>query len=384
MPETRLTTRGLNRAALGRQMLLSREPLDIANATARIVGLQAQEPASPYLALWNRVEGFDPATLDAAFADGMIVKSNAVRMTLHATIADDYPTFREATEPSIRAARLHDRRFAASGLTPEDADALAPEIVSAAVQLLPADELRAWLDDRLGTAAHPGAWWGLRQYAPLLRAPTGEAWSFGQRLAYVAPRAMPVLADPEVAAESLKMLVLRYLAGFGPASVADVAQFAMVQRGRARAAIRALANAVVRLEGPAGEELFDIPDGELPDEDAPAPPRLLGMWDNLLLAYAVRDRVIPPGYRKHVIRVNGDTLPTLLVDGFVAGVWRMADGSIEATAFHPLPDDVWDSLAAEARSLMTLLAGRDSALYGRYGHWWTKLPGGEARLLPGD
>lgn len=380
----RVTTRRLNRATLGRQMLLRRERLSIAGATSRVVGLQAQEPASPYLALWNRVEGFDPATLDTAFAGGTIVKSNAVRMTLHATIADDYPVFREATEPSIRAARLYDRRFAASGLTPEDADALAPEIVSAASRALPADELRAWLDDRLGPAAHPGAWWGLRQYAPLLRAPTGEAWSFGQRLAYVAPRTTPVLSDPEVAAESLKTLVLRYLAGFGPASVADVAQFAMVQRGRARAALRALADAVVRLEGPTGEDLFDILDGELPEEDSPAPPRLLGMWDNLLLAYAVRDRVIPPEYRKHVIRVNGDTLPTLLVDGFVAGVWRVVDGGVEATAFHPLPDDVWDGLAAEARALMTLLAGRDSAVYGRYGHWWSKLPGGEVRLLPGD
>jgi hypothetical protein len=149
-------------------------------------------------------------------------------------------------------------------------------------------------------------------------------------------------------------------------------------------ALRALDGDVVRLTGPAGEELFDIPGRPLPDPDTPAPPRLLGMWDNLLLAYAVRDRVIPPQYRKHVIRVNGDSLPTLLVDGFVAGVWRAIDGGIEATAFHPLPQDVWDELAAEARSLSRLLAGRDPLIYRRYQHWWDKLPAGETRLLTGS
>jgi len=380
----RISARRLNRATLNRQMLLRREPLGVDDAVSRVVALQAQEPASPYLALWNRVERFDPATLDDAFATGAIVKSNAVRMTLHATVARDFPAFREATEPSIRAARLHDRRFVASGLTPEEADALVPEMLAAASEPLPADDLRAWLEDRLGAATHPGAWWGLRQYAPLLRAPTGEPWSFGTRLAYVAPQDRPVLADPDVAAASLASLTTRYLAAFGPATVADVALFAMVQRGRVRAALRAVGDAIVRLEGPDGQELFDVPNGHLPEEDTPAPPRLLGMWDNLLLAYAVRDRVIPPEYRKLVIRINGDALPALLVDGYVAGVWRVADGGIEATAFHPLPEEDWDGLAAEARSLVALLAGRDAALYGRYGHWWGRLPGGEVRLLLGD
>ncbi len=378
-----MTMQGLNRATLGRQMLLRREPLGLVEAVRRLVALQAQEPASPYLALWNRVEGFDPAALDAAFADGTIVKSNAVRMTLHANHIDDYPAFREATEPSIRAARLHDSRFAASGLSPEDVDALVPAVLERASQPSPADELRAWLDDRLGPAAHPGAWWGLRQYAPLLRAPTGEPWSFGARLAYVAPTARPVLADPAVAAESLKTLAVRYLAGFGPASVADVAQFAMVQRSRVRAALRALADAVVRLEGPGGEELFDLPGGLRPDEDTPAPPRLLGMWDNVLLAHAIRDRIIPPPYRKLVIRINGDSLPTLLVDGYVAGIWRATEAGIEATAFHALPEAAWDGLATEARALTTFLSGREPAVYRRYQHWWTKLPPGEVRLLPG-
>jgi hypothetical protein len=64
-----LTHRRLNRATLGRQLLLRREPLDVRDGAHRVVALQAQEAASPYLALWNRLAPFDPADLDTAFAD---------------------------------------------------------------------------------------------------------------------------------------------------------------------------------------------------------------------------------------------------------------------------------------------------------------------------
>jgi hypothetical protein len=108
------------------------------------------------------------------------------------------------------------------------------------------------------------------------------------------------------------------------------------------------------------------------------------MWDNILLAYSDRSRIIPPYYRKVVIRSNGDTLPTLLVDGYVAGVWRAVEAGIEATAFHCLPEEVWERLGAEARSLLALLDNRERQVYRRYHHWWDKLPAGESRLLPGD
>jgi hypothetical protein len=379
----KITVRQLNRATLGRQLLLQREPLGVVDAIRRVVALQAQEPASPYLALWNRLASFDPACLDAAFIDGTVVKANQVRMTLHATLADDYPAFREATDPSIFAARLRDRRFSVTGMSVEQADALVPELLAFAHQPRTADEMVAWLEDRLGEAPHPGVWWALRQYSPLLRAPTGQPWSFSPKTSYVAPATNPILFDPDVAAESLKTLVWRYLEGFGPASVADVAQFAMVQRSRARAAIQALAAGLVRLEGPNGEELFDIPDGLLPAADTPAPPRLMAMWDNTLLSYVDRSRVIPPDYRKIVIRINGDVLPTLLVDGYVAGVWRAVEGGIEATAFHPLPAGTWDALSTEARSLTALVANRQPDVYRRYNHWWAKDIDGEVRLLSG-
>ncbi len=107
----------------------------------------------------------------------------------------------------------------------------------------------------------------------------------------------------------------------------------------------------------------------------------MAMWDSALFASTKRIRLIAPEYRPFVIRANGDTLPTLLVDGYVAGVWRPLDGGIEATAFHPLPDDAWAGLETEARALIDLLAGRDPTVYRRYGRWWDKLPPGEVRVL---
>lgn len=379
-----ITARGLNRATLGRQMLLGREPLGLTEGIRRVVALQAQQEASPYIALWNRLDGFNPTELDAAFADRTVVKATSMRITLHATLAEEYPMFREATDPSVRAARLYDRRFTASGLTLEQADSLIQEMLVYACQPRTADEVKGRLEECLGTPLERPTWSMLRGYAPLLRAPTGGPWSFGPRPAYIAPDAIPTLGDPEVADVSLQKLVLRYLAGFGPASVADVAQFAMVQRARVRQALKALDGCVERLEGPNGEELFDIPGVPLPDEDIPAPPRLMAMWDSTLLAYNDRSRIIPPDYRKLLIRKNGDVLPSLLVDGYVAGVWRPVDGQIEATAFHPLSDDAWEGLAAEAGSLLTFLAGREPDVYRRYNHWWAKLPAGETRLLPGN
>lgn len=379
----RITARALNRSTLGRQLLLERESIGVADAVRRVVALQAQHAASPYLALWNRLTDFDPADLDAAFAGRAVVKATLMRVTLHAVHAGDYRAVREAMEPTLRASRLGDDRFRASGLTAADAIALSPELLAFADQPRTAAEMDAWLERRLG-APTPGAWWGLRQYAPLLHAPTGGSWSFGSRPSYVAVRPQPVLADPQASAAALQTLVNRYLEGFGPASMADVAQFALVQRARAKEALQALSGDLERLEGPHGEDLFDIPGALRTDEDIPAPPRLMAMWDSILLAYVDRSRVIPPGYRKHVIRINGDVLPTLLVDGYVAGVWRPAGGGIEATAFHRLPDDVWERLAAEARSLVAFLAGRTPEVYRRYDHWWRMLPSAEARLLPGD
>ena len=374
-----LTARQLNRATLGRQLLLRREPLTVVDGVRRIVALQAQEAASPYIALWNRLADFDPADLDAAFADRSVVKASLIRLTLHAVHADDYPAFHSAMLSSLRASRLNDRRYKTSGLSIADADSLLPHLLKFVARPRAKVEIERLLTERLG-AANPWAWWALKSFAPLHHAPTGRPWSFGTKASFIAA---PTKRAPAAPDESVQHLVLRYLEGFGPASVADFAQFTMLRRPVTAQALKDLGDRVVELEGPNGTTLFDVPGALLPPEDAAAPPRLLPMWDSILLGYADRSRVIPPDYRRLFIHQNGDVLPTLLVDGYVAGVWRPVEGGIEASAFHKLSRDAWKGLTAEAAELVAFLADRDPTVYRRYGHWWTKLPSAEVRVLPG-
>ncbi|WP_416984526.1 winged helix DNA-binding domain-containing protein [Streptomyces sp. T028] len=380
-----LTPGDLNRATLARQLLLNREALTIPDAVRRIVALQAQYPASPYIALWNRVAGFRPTDLDDAFTARTVVKATLMRITLHAVHADDHRPFRGALQQTLYGSRLGPR-FAVAGLTPADADDIVPELLEFARRQRTAAEMEAWLEERLGAERKAGAWWGLRAYAPLLHAPTGAPWSFGTRASFVAAPPGPRLSGRTPEPEALRTLILRYLSAFGPATVSDIAQFGLVQRAPVREALRTLDDGrLEHLRTPDGTPLHDIPDAPRPPADTPAPPRLLPMWDSILLAYADRSRVIPPEYRKLVTRTNGDVLPTLLVDGRVAGVWRPVEGGIEASAFRPLPPAVWEALAAEADSLTALLTDRDPGVYGRYAHWWAKLPpAAEVRLLARD
>jgi Winged helix DNA-binding domain len=175
VPATTITAAGLNRATLGRQLLLERGALGVEDAARRVVAIQAQQPASPYIALWNRLAGFDPADLDAAFTSRRLVKATLMRFTLHVVHASDHLALHTAMQPTLRS-RLADPRYHGSGLRPADADGVIAEL--------------------LAFASQPGT-----------------------------------KAEAE---EALQTLVQRYLAGFGPASVADVAQFALVQRSRAR------------------------------------------------------------------------------------------------------------------------------------------------------
>ena len=181
----RLTARRLNRATLARQLLLRREPLEVAEAVRRVVALQAQEAASPYLALWNRLAPFDPAALDAAFAGHEVIKATLMRITLHAVTAADYPPFHCAMAESLRAARLYDRRYTQTGLSAADADALIPHLVEFTAERRTNAECEALLNARLG-ADQPRAWWALRTFAPVVHAVTGGPWSFGYRPSYLA------------------------------------------------------------------------------------------------------------------------------------------------------------------------------------------------------
>jgi hypothetical protein len=356
-------------------MLLAREPVSVEDAVGRLVGLQAQEPAAPYLALWNRIDGFDPVALDTAFVDGAIVKASLMRITLHAVRRDDYTTFHEAMVAQLRASRLNDRRFRATELTVERADELLPLVIDFASEPRTKADIEEMLTDHLGEPVEPRLWWAYRTFAPVVHVPGDDPWSFGPRQRF---RSAPTDPERDGSDASLRRLAARYLAAFGPASPADFAQFTMQTRAAAREAFSSLE--LVEMEGPDGM-LLDLPDQPIPDEGTPAPARLLGMWESTLLAYADRSRVLPEAYRPEVIRRNGDVLPTVWVDGYVAGVWRATLDGVEVCSFGSIPPDAWDELEREARLLGETILSRDPVVFGRYDHWWQKLAAGERRVL---
>ncbi|MEV0694530.1 winged helix DNA-binding domain-containing protein [Streptomyces sp. NPDC050388] len=374
-----LTPRQLVLATLDRQFLLERRRLDVAEAVRRICAIQAQTPASPYLALWNRLQDFAPEDLDAAFADRRIVKATLMRITLHAVHAEDYAHHHAAMLSTLRASRLYDRRFTSTALAPADADALLPELAGFLARPRTGAEVEEEVTGRFGEHAHR-VWWALRTYAPIHHAPTGGPWSFTQRNAYLAASAYA----PQDAAAGVRQLLLAHLRAFGPASARDFARFTLLGRPFVTQALRELGDRVVRVAGPGRAPLFDLADATVPAEDTPVPPRLLPMWDSTMLAHAVPGRLLPQEYRPSVVRRNGDMLPCLLVDGQVAGVWRATDGGLELTAFRTLTKAAWHGLTEEAEQLSVLLADRDPAVYRRYGHWWDKgIPGVESRIVKG-
>ncbi len=375
-----ITARQLNRATLDRQMLLQRESVDVVEAVRRIVALQAQAAASPYLSLWNRVANFDPADLDKAFAGRAVVKATLMRITLHAVHADDYPKFHNAMLSMLRAARLTDSRTISTARSVVNADLLLPPVARFTSVPRTDAEVQDLLEDLLGER-NRRAWRAVRTFAPLHHVPTGGPWSFGTPRSFIAA---PTRPGPAAQDESVQWLVLRYLQAFGPATARDCAQFTFLRRPTVLAALRALADHIEELPGPDGTTLFAVPGAPLPAEDTFAPPRLLPMWDSILLAYSDRNRVVPPDYRPVIFRRNGDVLPTLLVDGYVAGVWRAVAGGIEATAFQRLDEAAWKALSGEASALLAFLSKREPTVYRRYAHWWSKqLPSVEVRVLPG-
>src|SRR2546430_12668808 len=146
----------------------------------------------------------------------------------------------------------------------------------------------------------------------------------------------------------------RYLAGFGPGSRRDIVAWSMMHVPEISRALERL-EPLLRFRDELGRELLDVPGAPLPDPETPAPVRFLPKWDNVLLAWADRTRVLPEHYRKTVISMNGDVAQTFLVDGFVAGVWRVENGRIVLEPFDALSRSVRRELEDEAGRLEAFL-----------------------------
>ena len=211
-------------------------------------------------------------------------------------------------------------------------------------------------------------WWLVRRQSTLVHVPDGVPWAFGRRPMMIAADAW--LADDGFAEEAaaLEHLVRRYLGAFGPATAADISQWAGLSTAALRPAIDAVAER--RAIDARGRVLLDVADAPLPDPGTPAPPRLLPMWDSTLLAFEDRTRIVSDEDRARVIARNGDVAPTFLVDGRVAGLWwAVHEGGrthIELEPFRPLAAADRAALRTEGERLAGFLEPLEPRVYARY------------------
>jgi Winged helix DNA-binding domain len=190
----------------------------------------------------------------------------------------------------------------------------------------------------------------IRARAHIVHAPESAAWR-----PWSSPRfiALPALVLPDVAAARVE-LVRRYLAAFGPATRADLADWSGLRVRDFVPALDAL-EPLRRFRDEDGRELLDLARAPLPPADTPSPARLLPKWDSLLLGHADRRRVMTDEHRRIVIGKNGDVAQTFLVDGMVAGTWSAANGRVSLAPFAPLPRAARRDVGEEARRLEAFL-----------------------------
>jgi hypothetical protein len=365
MPTETLNLRALNRALLARQMLLERSPLPegpgradaVVAMVEHLAGLQAQAPFPPYYGLWSRLAGFRPADLAELLVSRRVVRIALMRATIHLVSARDCLTFRPLIQPVLDRAlpAIFGKQFAGldTGALAEAGRALVdaePRTFGELGGLLAAD----WPGHPPNALAQ-----GVRVLVPLVQVPPRAVWGTAGLSRHTSAQAW--LGSPLDPSPSLDALVLRYLAAFGPATVADVQAWSGLTR---------LAEVVDRLRpglrtfrDERGKELFDLADAPRPDPGTPAPVRLVAEFDNLVLSHADRARVISPGHRQRLNTPNGIFPGTVLVDGFVAGMWRItrSRGAVTLTIelFVSVSPADRDAIVAEAERLLGFAAPGD-------------------------
>jgi hypothetical protein len=316
-----LTRRELTAALAARQFLIERRTLAPADAIRHLTPLQGQQPRAPHIALAARLNRFQQADLEAAIDKGEVAKATIMRMTLHLAAADDFPAYAQLSR--------HTRMRTLRNRHPEFDEERAVR------------ELGEWLrtprsnpEIRERVMAYDGApqdpnWPVLmaRTLLPLVFQPPAGHWRDTTRnVRFVLdPRPLP---DPEQAAA---LVLTRYLEAFGPATRRDAAAWAGVaQRDFPWDKVQ-----TVDYRDEHGAMLLDLPDRPLPPPDTHLPPRFLGNWDQPLLAYAERDRIIPPEIQPLKLTLSGDC--TITVDGRVAASWKMEGPKLIITPHIDFP-----------------------------------------------
>jgi Winged helix DNA-binding domain len=345
-----LTKRELNRTFLGRQLLLERRRMAPADALEHLVGMQAQNPLDPYFGLWSRLEGFDPMELSGLVERREAVRAWLMRGTIHLVTARDCLTLQPVMGSVMRKAFLGSRFARAASEVDWDELAAATDEMLADGPMTRADIGRAlaerWPEVRVETLGLAAS-----HMVPMLQVPPRGMWGTTHRAtqAHVERFLGRRLAENDDPGEA----ILRYLRAFGPAAPKDVRAWSY--KTGLRDVIDGLRPELVTYHDENGTELLDVPDGDFPDPETPAPPRFLPEYDNALLSHEDRSRVIAPGETSRLWWKG-----TVLVDGFVAGTWKLErEKTGAALAIGPWSE--WrkadrDAVAAEGERLLAFAA----------------------------
>lgn len=323
MPTT-LTDRQLNRATLARQMLLERSDRSIIAAVEWLLGLQAQQTHDPYIGLWSRLRGFTHEALTALIVDRTLARATTMRGTLHLHTADDLIGIREQMQPFLRTVWLSNFKKRSGNVDEAAVLKLARKLLDA--EPMTAGALGKKLKEQF-PAAEPLALTTLLQSTDtLIQIPPTRIWGSGH--APVLTRLQNWLPAPHVRPIAREALVRRYLAAYGPASVADMQTWSRLTK--LGEVFETLRPELVTFTTPDGRELFDLPDAPRPDADTPAPVRFLPLYENAYLGYDNRRRMLAELDEKR-INLFADFKPAVLIDGVIAAGWTIEHKKRHAT-----------------------------------------------------
>ncbi len=349
----RLGTRMLNRTALHRQLLLGRWRMPAGDAIAHLVGMQAQATNAPYVGLWSRLDDFRRDALTELIYQRRVVRSSVLRGTQHLVTADDFRWIRPLMQPALDRGRQ-----AAFGRDTAGLDLT--ELAAAGRALLDGRTLtRPQLRDRLAERwpdRNPEALaWSVQCLVPVVHPPPSGTWGRGGATPFTL--AEDWLGRPMATRPKVEELIRRYLAGYGPATVRDIQMWSGLTR--LREVVERLKPQLRTFRDDAGNEVLDLPDAPLPDPDIPAPPRFLPAFDNLIVAYADRTRLMTDAIRKRIC-AGSMVAPTILVDGQVAGTWKIPPAGDRATLliepFITLSESDLEALTEEGARLLAFAA----------------------------